>query len=116
MELHAKRVESLADVALSVMTSGSLAVSLIGKGLVAAKDRISKPAVKQIDRVLSNPGVDPWSLAGRMVPEIVGERTEIVVLMDWTDFDATAMPRWSCARTFPGTDGPNRSCGSRGAS
>jgi len=87
-DLHAKRVESLSNGVFGVMASGSLAVSLIGKGLALAGGRASKHAVKQVDRLLSNPGVDPWELAGRMVPEIVGARTDVVVSMDWTDFDA----------------------------
>src|SRR5271170_4631855 len=40
------------------------------------------------DRLLSNAGVVPWELFGSWVREVVGERREIVVAMDWTDFDA----------------------------
>ena len=48
----------------------------------------TKHAVKQVDRLLSNPGIDVWDLFACWVPEIVGPRKSIVVAMDWTDFDA----------------------------
>ena len=49
---------------------------------------IAKSAIKQVDRLLSNAGVVPWDLFGSWVREVVGPRREIVVAMDWTDFDA----------------------------
>ena len=48
----------------------------------------AKSAIKQVDRLLSNAGVVPWDLFASWVREVVGERREIVVAMDWTDFDA----------------------------
>ena len=55
--LHAKRIESLANGALGVMTSASLAVSIIGHALAQARGLIDKHAIKQVDRLLSNRGV-----------------------------------------------------------
>lgn len=43
---------------------------------------------KQVDRLLSNQGIDVWELFGHWVPQVVGARQDIVVAMDWTDFDA----------------------------
>ena len=48
----------------------------------------AKSAIKQVDRLLSNAGVVPWDLFGSWICEVVGSRREIVVAMDWTDFDA----------------------------
>jgi Transposase DDE domain len=87
-DLHAKRVLSLANGAVGVMTGACLAVSLIGQALAKARGLLSKSAIKQVDRLLSNAGVVPWDLFGSWVREVVGERREIVVAMDWTDFDA----------------------------
>ena len=87
-DLHAKRVLSLADGALGVMTGAALAVSLIGQALAQARGLFAKSAIKQVDRLLSNAGVVPWDLFASWVRELVGERREIVVAMDWTDFDA----------------------------
>ena len=47
-----------------------------------------KHAVKQVDRLLTNTKLNVWSLFDDWVPYVVGERTEIVVSMDWTEFDA----------------------------
>ena len=87
-DLHAKRVLSLANGTLGVMTGACLAVCLIGQALAKARGLFSKSAIKQVDRLLSNAGVVPWDLFGSWVREVVGERREIVVAMDWTDFDA----------------------------
>jgi len=87
-DLHAKRILSLANGTLGVMAGAALAVCLIGQALAKARGLLSKSAVKQVDRLLSNAGVEPWDLFGSWVREVVGERSEIVVAMDWTDFDA----------------------------
>jgi len=86
--LHAKRIESLANGALGVMTSASLTVSIIGHTLAQARGLIDKHAIKQVDRLLSNRGIVVWEMFALWVREIVGPRKEIVVAMDWTDFDA----------------------------
>ena len=57
-DLHAKRVNSLAGATLGVIQSASLAVGMIGQGLALARGRLPKHAVKQVDRMLSNPGID----------------------------------------------------------
>jgi Transposase DDE domain len=87
-DMHAKRVYSLANATLGVMTSASLAIHTIGQGLAQARGKLTKHAVKQIDRLLSNSGVEVWALFGHWVPYVVGARQSIVVAMDWTDFDA----------------------------
>src|SRR6202158_4915549 len=87
-DLHAKRVKSLANGALGVMTSASLAVSIIGQSLAQARGLLSKHAIKQVDRLLSNQGIVVWDMFAPWVAEVVGQRKTIVVAMDWTDFDA----------------------------
>jgi hypothetical protein len=86
--LHAKRIESLANGTLGVMSSASLAVSVVGQALAQARGLLTKHAVKQVDRLLSNKGVRPWDLFAHWVPEVVGDQRSLVVAMDWTDFDA----------------------------
>jgi hypothetical protein len=86
--LHAKRIESLSNGALGVMTSASLAVSIIGHSLAQARGLIDKHAIKQVDRLLSNRGIVVWEMFAPWAKEVVGPRKEIVVAMDWTDFDA----------------------------
>ena len=86
--VHAKRIASLANGTLGVMTGATLAVSMIGQALAQARGLLTKHAVKQVDRLLSNAGVSSWEMFAQWVPEAVGGRKEIVVAMDWTDFDA----------------------------
>ena len=87
-DLHAKRVKSLAGATLGAIQSASLAVGLIGQGLALARGRLTKHAVKQVDRLLSNQGIDVDALLGHWVPYVVGKRDSITVAMDWTEFDA----------------------------
>jgi Transposase DDE domain len=85
-DIHTKRVDSLANAALGVMTGASLGVAVIGKSLAQARGLLPKHAVKQVDRLLSNPKVEAWDIFATWVPEMVGSRTDIVVAMDWTDY------------------------------
>jgi hypothetical protein len=87
-ERHAKRVLSLANASLGVIKTASLAVSTIGLGFALARGRATKHAVKQVDRLLSNPGIDVDAVLQYWVPYVVGSRDRIDVAMDWTDFDA----------------------------
>jgi len=87
-DIHAKRVGSLANAAIGVMTGASLAVAIIGKSLAQARGLLTKHAVKQVDRLLSNPGIEVWDIFATWVPEMIGSRTDIVVAMDWTDYHA----------------------------
>jgi len=86
--LHAKRILSLANGTLGVLTGASLAVSIIGHALAQARGLMDRHAIKQVDRLLSNAGVVVWDLFAPWAREVVGQRKAIVVAMDWTDFDA----------------------------
>jgi Transposase DDE domain len=86
-DLHAKRIDSLAGATLGVMQSASLAVAMIGQALAQAKGLVTKHTIKQVDRMLSNNGIDVWDSFARWVPCQIGERRDVLVAMDWTDFD-----------------------------
>jgi hypothetical protein len=98
-DLHAKRVESLAGATLGAMTGASLAVAMIGQALAQARGLVTKHAVKQVDRLMSNAGIDVWDSFARWVPQQIGAIVprrsdrgatggpDILVAMDWTDFD-----------------------------
>ena len=85
-DLHAKRVLSLANATLGVLVSASLAIHAVGRGLAQAMGTLTKHGVKQVDRLLSNRGVDVWTFFAYWVPYIIGARTEVVVALDWTSF------------------------------
>jgi hypothetical protein len=87
-DLHAKRVLSLTNATLGVIKTASLAVNTIGQGLALARGLTTKHAIKQVDRLLSNRGIDVDAALRHWVPYVVGARASINVAMDWTDFDA----------------------------
>ena len=86
--MHLKRVESLANATLGLLHSEELILHKIGEGLAFSKELDKKHATKQVDRLLSNKKLDIWDESEAWVPYIVGVRNEIMVSMDWTDFDA----------------------------
>ena len=86
--LHAKRVQSVTNAVVGVVNAVSLSIHAIGAGLAQISGLNAKHAIKQVDRLLSNPGLNVWALFAHWVPYVVAARTEIVVAMDWTDFDA----------------------------
>src|SRR5919112_4512273 len=86
-DIHTKRVDSLANATLGVMTGASLGVALIGKSLAQARGLLPKHAIKQVDRLLSNRKLEAWDLFATWVPELIGSRTDLVVAMDCFDAD-----------------------------
>lgn len=86
-DVHAKRVLSLANATVGVLRAGALGVHAIGVGLARQMDLSPKHAIKQVDRLLSNDGIQPWDLFEHWVPFVLGKRTEALVALDWTDFD-----------------------------
>ena len=76
-DIHTKRIASLANATLGVMTGASLGVAVIGQSLAQARGLLPKHAVKQVDRLLSNPGIE--AVFASWVPEMVGPRQAIVV-------------------------------------
>lgn len=87
-DLHAKRVLSIANGVTGVIHSAAASIHAIGQGLALAEKRDPKHAVKQVDRLLSNSGVDVWKLFSDWVPFVLAERDEALVALDWTEFDA----------------------------
>ena len=86
--LHAKRVQSVTNAVVGVVNAVSLSIHAIGAGLAQTSGLNAKHAIKQVDRLLSNPGVNVWALCAHWVPYVLGATREIVVALDWTDFDA----------------------------
>ena len=86
--LHAKRVQSVTNAVVGVVNAVSLSIHAIGAGLARTSGRHAKHAIKQVDRLLSNPGFNVWQLFAHWVPYVVGAAPAIVVALDWTEFDA----------------------------
>lgn len=86
--LHKKTQNSLSDAAFGILSSEKLQLHHIGEGLAGAANLTKKHAVKQVDRLMSNPAINPRYLAKSLVPFIIGEREQVLISVDWTDFDA----------------------------
>ena len=86
-DLHALRVLSLSNAVHGVMAAASLSVCAIGRGLAREHHLDPKHATKQVDRLLSNSGIDTAAAQQQWARHIVGERKQIVVALDWTEFD-----------------------------
>jgi len=87
-DLHALRVLSLANGVVGVLHAALLSIHAIGRAYAEVTSGNPKHGVKQTDRLLGNSGIDVWSLFAPWVAFVVGPRTELVVAIDWTEFDA----------------------------
>ncbi len=65
-----------------------MAVCTIRQDLAAAYSLKPKHAIKQVDRLLSNPAINVDDILVRWVPFVIGARDTIVATMDWTEFNA----------------------------
>jgi hypothetical protein len=86
-DLHAKRVESLANGVAGVLNAAMLTIHAIGQAYAAMAHIEAASGVKQIDRLLSNVGVDLEKLFPAWIRFVVAERKELLVALDWTEFD-----------------------------
>ena len=86
-DLHAKRVLALAHVTEGAVLAGALGIHVIGGALATARESDKKHAVKRVDRLLGNDGIDVSALFGKWVPFVVAQREELLVALDWTEFD-----------------------------
>lgn len=86
-DVHAARVYSFANGVVGVIHAAALGIHVIGRGLADAMGLDPKHAIKQVDRLLSNPGIAVWQWFQQWVSFVVAAREEIVVALDWTEFD-----------------------------
>ena len=84
--MHPKRVMSLANAAIGLLHAEKLLLHKLGEGLAEAKKLNKKHATKQIDRLLSNKKFDIWKQGQVWCSYVIGERSDILVSLDWTDF------------------------------
>lgn len=87
-DLHAMRVLSLANGVVGTIDAAVLSIHAIGRGYARVTNNDKKHGVKQTDRLLANAGIEVWPLFQPWAQFVVGERKEIVVALDWTEFDA----------------------------
>jgi hypothetical protein len=86
-DLHAKRLESLARYSIGTMEAPRAGIRAIGAAYAKVAHIQMRHGVKQADRFLSNPGIDVEALTPAWARFVIGSRKEIIVALDWTDFD-----------------------------
>jgi hypothetical protein len=86
-EMHAARVQSLANGVVGVLMAAVVSVAAIGKAYALLAGIKGKSGIKQIDRLLSNAGVEVETIQKEWVKFVVGVREQIVIALDWTEFD-----------------------------
>lgn len=86
-DLHLKRVRSLAGGVAGVLNASVASVATIGRAYAKLQGIETKSGIKQIDRLLSNDGIEVDEVLALWVKFVVGETPRIVVAIDWTDFD-----------------------------
>jgi hypothetical protein len=84
--IYAQRVASLRDGVNGVLHAASLSVRAIGQGLAIANGLAQRHAIKQVDRLLSNPKLMWEEVARCWVCFVVAARKELIVNFDWTEF------------------------------
>lgn len=85
--LHRKRTLSLAQATVGVCGTQRLGVNEVGRQMAVALGKSPKHCIKQFDRFLSNAGVELETILPAFLQWVVGARREILVAVDWTDFD-----------------------------
>lgn len=88
VDWHLATLRSVSFGAVGVLHAVSLCIHVIGRAAAWAQDKKPKHAVKQIDRLLSNENVSVWAFARAWIRFVVGPRSEAMVALDWTEFDA----------------------------
>jgi len=86
-DLHALRVLSLANGVAGVLAAAMLSIHAIGQAYAQLAQIKPKSGVKQLDRLLSNDGIELDLVQRRWVEYVVGNHPSIIIAMDWTDFD-----------------------------
>ena len=95
-DVHAKRIYSLANATLGVISTASLAVNTIGQGLALARGRLPKHTIKQVDRTADG------ALIATTIP-----RERVVMAQTPQGFRYEILKRAfdeACADGFMGTD------------
>lgn len=86
-DLHAKRLDSLANYTVGAMQASRAAIHAIGAAYAEVAAIQPKHGVKQVDRYLSNKGIDVEALTPAWAAFVIGSRTEVLIALDWTEFD-----------------------------
>ncbi|MEJ7734401.1 MAG: IS4 family transposase [Polyangiaceae bacterium] len=84
---HALRVLSLANGVAGVLNAATVSIHAIGQAYAKLAHTTPKSGTKQVDRLLSNPGIVLDHLLPSWIEFVLSARSEAVIALDWTEFD-----------------------------
>lgn len=87
-DAHKKTLDATSSAVAGVMNAGSLSLATIATMIAAAHDLLPKAACQRLDRLLANPHLDLRERGDAWVAYVIAARTELLLGLDWTDFDA----------------------------
>ena len=87
-ELQHMQVMCLALVTFGAVRADRLGVAAVGRAMATGRGTDPKHGIKQVDRFLSNKKLSMEKAWPSLMRTLVGKRDQILVTMDWTDFDA----------------------------
>mgnify|MGYP005815579199 CR=1 FL=1 len=86
-QVHLATVGSMANAVSGALSATMASTAAIGRAYAELSGIREKSGIKQVDRLLSNDGVELSQMLSLWVRHVVGQTPSIVVAMDWTDFD-----------------------------
>jgi hypothetical protein len=84
--IHSKRIESMSAAIFGITRAERLTSSSIGRALATSTGRLPKHCIKQVDRLLGNEKFVVDDCITVLIPWIIGQRKQIVVSLDWTEY------------------------------
>lgn len=85
-DVHSKRLDSLANYSVGVMNASRAGIHAIGAAYAAIAKIQPKSGIKQVDRYLSNNGINVEEMTPRWGRFVIGARKEVKIALDWTDY------------------------------
>ena len=85
--LHARRVASIGNALAGVTHAAQASVHAVGAAYAALAGTQAKHGIKQVNRLLGNVGFDVEKLQKPHVLHVLGQRTEALLSLDWTDIE-----------------------------
>ncbi len=86
-DTHSKRIDSLSNYAVGAMTAARAGIRTIGAAYAAVAGIQPKSGIKQVDRYLSNEGINIEALMPAWSKFVLGPREAVRIALDWTEFD-----------------------------
>ena len=87
-ETHARTLRSIQDAVEAIGSASTLSLSLVATVLAAAHGILPAAASLRLQRLVNNPKLDLEERGYAYVRSVIGERRELLLSMDWTEFDA----------------------------